>query len=93
MHMLRLGYQGRELMETGRISLPMREDERRRVFAVRKGEVEFNDVLTEIGELEQRLEDLLETSPLPAAPDYDRVNAFLVDAYNRFWSSPGRISR
>jgi uncharacterized protein len=87
MHMLRLGYQGRELMETGRISLPMREDERRRVFAVRKGEVEFNDVLTEIGELERRLEDLLETSPLPAAPDYDRVNAFLLKAHNVFWSS------
>lgn len=68
MHMLRLGYQGSELLESGRISLPMREEERRRVFAIRKGDVEFNDVLTEIGELEQRLEDLLDTSPLPPAP-------------------------
>jgi hypothetical protein len=85
MHMLRLGYQGRELLETGRISLPMREEERRRVFAVRKGEPEFNDVLTEIGELERRLEDLLGTSPLPPVPDYDRVNAFLVDAYRTAW--------
>jgi uncharacterized protein len=85
MHMLRLGYQGRELLETGRLSLPMREEERRRVFAVRKGEVAFNDVLTEIGELERRLEDLLETSPLPPLPDYDRVNAFLVEAYRSAW--------
>ena len=47
MHMLRLGYEGRELLETGRLSLPMREQERRRVFAVRRGEVPFNDVLTD----------------------------------------------
>jgi uncharacterized protein len=88
MHMLRLGYQGRELLETGRISLPMREEERRRVFAVRSGEVPFNDVLTEIGELEQALEDLCETSPLPVEPDGEAVNSFLVRAYERWWSAP-----
>jgi predicted nucleotidyltransferase len=86
MHMLRLGYQGRELLETGRISLPMREEERRRVFAVRSGAVAFNDVLTEIGALERALEDLLETSPLPPEPDYGPVNRFLVEAYRGSWS-------
>ena len=34
MHMLRPGYQGRELLETGGISPPMREHERQQVFAV-----------------------------------------------------------
>jgi predicted nucleotidyltransferase len=90
MHMLRLGYQGRELLKTGRISLPMREEERRRVFAVRSGEVEFNDVLTEIGDLEYTLGDLVETSPLPADPDYDAVNAFLVRAYEESWATRER---
>ena len=88
MHMLRLGYQGRELLETGRISLPMREEERKRVFAVRSGEVEFNDVLTEIGELEQALADLVENSPLPPEPDREQVDRFLVDAYGAFWRGP-----
>jgi predicted nucleotidyltransferase len=87
MHMLRLGYQGRELLETGRITLPMREEERRRVFAVRSGQVPFNDVLTEIDELERALEDLCETSPLPADADSERVNSFLVRAYRYAWSS------
>ena len=87
MHMLRLGYQGRELLETGRISLPMREHERQRVFAVRRGQVAFNDVLTEIGELERRLEDLLETSPLPPEPDRAAVDEFLVRAYREHWDS------
>jgi predicted nucleotidyltransferase len=87
MHMLRLGYQGRELLQTGRISLPMREHEREFVFAVRRGQVAFNGVLTEIGELERELEDLLETSPLPPQPDYGAVNEFLVRAYREFWDS------
>ncbi len=85
MHVLRLGYQGRELLQTCRISLPMREHERERVFAVRRGLVPLNDVLTEIGELERDLEDLLETSPLPPKPDYDAVDEFLVRAYREHW--------
>jgi predicted nucleotidyltransferase len=85
MHMLRLGYQGRELLETGRISLPMREAERTRVFAVRRGEVPFNDVLTEIGQLERDLTDLLDASPLAAVPDHAAVNDFLVRAHLSHW--------
>jgi predicted nucleotidyltransferase len=85
MHMLRLGYQGKELLESGRISLPMRETERQRVFAVRRGAVPFNDVLTEIGQLERELADLLETSPLPPAPDHAAVDEFLVTAYTQYW--------
>jgi predicted nucleotidyltransferase len=86
MHMVRLGYEGRELLETGRISLPMQEEERKRVFAVRSGKVPFNDVLTEIGELEQSLADLLESSPLPPEPDRKAVDRFLVDAYRTAWN-------
>jgi hypothetical protein len=37
------------------------EPERSGVSAVRRGEVTFNDLLTEIGELERDLGDLLET--------------------------------
>jgi uncharacterized protein len=87
MHMLRLGYQGRELLETGRISLPMREHERRRVFAVRRGELPLNDVIAEIGELERELEDLIETSRLPAEPDRVAVDEFLVRAYRQQWEA------
>jgi hypothetical protein len=87
MHMLRLGCQGRELLETGRLSLPMREEERRRVFAVRLGEMPFHDLLAEIGLLEQELADLMKTSPLPAEPDTDAVDSFLTRAYRLWWDS------
>ena len=86
-HMLRLGYQGVEFMETGRFTLPMRERERTRVMAVRRGEVDINAVLTETGELEARLKDLLDTSPLPEKPDTAAVEAWMVETYLEKWKA------
>lgn len=87
MHMLRLGFQGVEFLQTGRLTLPMREDERSFIYATRKGEISLNDVLTRAGELEREVEDLLDSSPLPARPDHERVNEWLVSAYMRAWQS------
>jgi predicted nucleotidyltransferase len=89
MHMLRLGYQGIEFLETGRLSLPMLPGPRETVYSVRKGETGLNEVLTLAGNLERRVEDLLDTSPLPAKPDFDTVNDWLVDAYRRAWDQGG----
>ena len=50
-HVLRLGYQGIEFLETGALTLPMREQERNRILAVRTGSVPFGDVLAEADEL------------------------------------------
>jgi predicted nucleotidyltransferase len=86
MHMLRLGFQGVEFLETGQLSLPMLPIARDFVYAVRKGEVELNEVLTRAGELERRVEDLLDTSPLPEKPNYDAVNAWLVETYCEGWN-------
>jgi CelD/BcsL family acetyltransferase involved in cellulose biosynthesis len=61
MHMLRLGYQGVEFLETGRITLPMPQEQWAFVFAVREGKVDLNDALTRAGELERSVEDLLES--------------------------------
>lgn len=87
MHMLRLGFQGIEFLETGVLTLPMPEEDRAFVYATRKGEVPLNDVLAAAGYNERRLEDLLDTSPLPEQPDYERVNDWLVSAYLRAWES------
>jgi len=85
MHALRLGYQGVELLETGRVTLPMPEPERSRVMAVRRGERSLDDTLVEIDEVERRLGAALESTALPDRPDDDAVNTFLVDAYRRAW--------
>ncbi|HVJ71623.1 MAG TPA: nucleotidyltransferase domain-containing protein [Sphingomicrobium sp.] len=86
-HMLRLGYQGVEFMETGRLTLPMPEVERERVRAVRRGEVSLNDVLTETGYLEVRLRDLYTTSPLPERPNTTRVEEWMLDTYYESWKA------
>lgn len=84
-HVLRLGYQGVEFMETGAITLPMKEPDRSRVMSVRKGEVGINDILTEAGELEQRLKNLLTTSPLPEEPDTETVERWMLKVYRDQW--------
>lgn len=85
MHALRLGYQGIELLEAGRVTLPMAEPERSRVMAVRLGERSFEETLAEIEDVERRLENALERTALPELPDRATVDAFLVGAYRRAW--------
>jgi predicted nucleotidyltransferase len=86
MHMLRLGYQGVEYLETGQITLPMPPEARAFCYATRLGEVSLNDVLTKTGELEVRLKDLAETSPWPAEANREAAQAFLEDTYFEWWT-------
>ena len=85
MHALRLGYQGIELLETGKVTLPMQEPERSRVMAVRRGERSFEEAIAEIDDVERRLAAALERTTLPDGPDDDAVNRFLVDSYREAW--------
>ncbi len=85
MHMLRLGFQGVELLTTGRLSLPMREPARSFLLDVRRGKVSEQDCLTRAGELEQELGDLATMSSLAEDPDEERVGNWVLDAYRRRW--------
>src|SRR5207302_10986937 len=51
MHAARLGYQGVELLDAGRVTLPMPEPERSSVMSVRRGERSFDEVIEEIAEV------------------------------------------
>ena len=86
-HMLRLGYQGVEFMETGALQLPMRDPERARVLAVRAGLATLQEVLTETGDVERRLKDLLDTSALPRHPDTESIEKFMLRAYREQWNA------
>ena len=85
MHVVRLGYQGIELMTTGRLTLPMAEPERARVMAIRRGEVPEDEVVAEVETVERTLVSAVADSPLPPQPDHVRVDAFLVDTYRDAW--------
>ncbi len=90
MHMLRLGFQGIELLETGRITLPIPEPDLTFLRQVRTGEAALPDVLATAEENERRLSELGETSPRPAEPDHETIDAWLVSAYRRCWASEAR---
>jgi uncharacterized protein len=87
MHMLRLGYQGVEFLETGRLTLPVREPIRSHLMDVRQGRSNLSEVLTECTQLEVRLGELLDSSPLPPEPDIKTVESFVMDAYAAAWAS------
>lgn len=87
MQVLRLGFQGRELLATGRISLPMEEDSRLLLRAVRSGEVSLQQVLETAGSLEREVKDLLTASPLSEHPNTELVEDWMITRYYESWKA------
>ena len=87
MHVLRLGFQGVDLLQTGKLTLPMKESERGFLLDVRQGKHTEQEVLTVAGALEKDLEDLLDTSPLLEEPNQEAVEEFMVNTYLQHWKS------
>ena len=87
-HALRLAYQGFEIASTGVLSLPLPDRERERVLAVKRGEVDRDEVSSEIARLEDAVRMLLDEdrSPLPETADLDRISAWAIHAQRRHWS-------
>lgn len=86
-HMLRLGFQGIEYMQTGRFTVPMSPLQRDEILAVRTGKRTKSEVLDAAQFLENVLKVSIAKSELPPEPDYTSVNRFLVDAYWEEWSA------
>lgn len=93
MHMLRLGFQGVELMQTGRLILPMQDPVRSYLMQVRKGELTINDVFTRAGELEGELKELKDSSTLPEHADRDSIEAWMRNMYFMNWSAAQPLAR
>ena len=85
MHVVRLGRQGIELMETRRLTLPMAEPERSRIMAIRTGDVPEAEVVAEVEQVEAELVKAIDESALPEEPDRAAIDAFIVDAYREAW--------
>jgi hypothetical protein len=86
-HALRLGLQGVTLATTGRLRLPMPDDERAVLLTVRRGEVSFGEALSLVDEQRERLDRIVARGAgvLPAEPDLARVDEWAVGAHQRFW--------
>lgn len=85
-HVVRLGLQGRELLMTGRLSLPMREDERALCVKVRTGGFSLAEVSEQIIAAERALDEAHAASPLPERPDTAAVEGWMLRTYAAFWS-------
>jgi predicted nucleotidyltransferase len=84
-HVVRLGYEGVEVMQTGRITLPMPEPSLTFCRDIRLGKVPLQDVLQKAGELERELKDLLDVSELPESPNRAVLESWMLDLYKRAW--------
>jgi len=87
-HMVRLGVQGVELLRTGRLTLPMPEPWRSDLTALRYGERSKEWALDAASEAEAELTALLDSSPLPAEPDREAADRWLIEAHREYWANP-----
>lgn len=84
MHMLRIGHQGIQLLETGTLTLPLPEPVRSHIRDVRFGVPTLEEIVAEGEELEARL-TAFTGADWPDTPDIARIDRFLVEAYREAW--------
>lgn len=80
-HIIRLGFQGRELLTTGRMTLPMVAAERDLVVAVRTGKYTLAQVSQLIIEAEEGIKRAAIETSLRPYPDREAVQEWMVDTY------------
>lgn len=87
MHAARLGYQGIELLRTGRLELPMgpMHDAGNWLRAVRRGEVPQDEWRTMVTQLDHELDILGTEENYNEGPDRAAINEFCLAAYRRWW--------
>lgn len=84
-HVVRLGLQGVELQETGKVVLPMEGTSRQNIIDIKQGKWSLDQVLQATGDLEQKLKDLIKDGPLQSTPDYLAVERWMQGVYWDTW--------
>lgn len=85
MHALRLGFEGIEMLETRKLTLPVAEPNLTTLRAVRTGQFTYAEALELIEGTEARLRMLLDTCLWNA--DVDAINRFMVRAHAEHWAA------
>ena len=92
-HILRLGFQGEELLLTGKITLPMSLSQRKIVVDCRRGKFSLIEVSEMIVDVKNRLKTAYVYSPLPEAPDKVAVESWMIKTYLKTWSGSNQRCR
>ena len=82
MHLLRLLLSGTTVLQEGVVAVDVREH-RERLLAVRSGRIRWQQVDEWRRELVAELDSALARTTLPAQPDYERADRFLIRARRR----------
>jgi hypothetical protein len=86
-HLIRLGYQGIEFLQTGKITLPLRGDQRQAVLDIRAGRWSEQEVIDMSTRLEGYMQGALEGTSLPEEPDHEGLSEWVVGAYRAKWAN------
>lgn len=84
-HVVRLGLQGVEFMTTGRMTLPMPPEQVALLLDIREGKFTQDEVVLLMENVERMLNNAIENSPLPGAPDYKTIAEFIRSAHEAAW--------
>lgn len=84
-HIVRLGLQGEELLMTGKMTLPMPQEQRELVLKVRTGGFSLAAVSEVIIDSEKRLQSAFEKSTLRLWPDKEVVEKWMLRTYLSAW--------
>lgn len=88
-HALRLAIQGKQLMDSQHIQLPMTPDDRQFLLAVRHGEFTREWVIDEVDRRIALLKTAIEMSRLPDDPDYPAINQWMASFQRHWWDKNG----
>ncbi len=90
-HMVRLGWQGEELMVTGTLTLPVPEPQRAWLMDLREGKHTMKEAVHEATTAARRIQAAIRTSPLRQAPDEGQIDQWLARAHLQVWASRAMI--
>jgi len=80
MHLIRLLISGITLLREARVPVRVDDSLREKLLTIKRGEMPWEQADAWRLQLHAEFDAALPTSPLPERPDYERVNAFLVQA-------------
>jgi len=84
-HMVRLGIQGIQMMETGKLELPMNERHIDFLMSIRNGSHNKESMLQSSYEIEEKLLKAIEDTELPDEPNVEAINGLLHTIYETEW--------
>jgi predicted nucleotidyltransferase len=90
-HAVRLGIQCVEMVETGRITLPIPEPDRTWLLELREGKHTLAEALDRMAQSEARVHAAILAEQLRPEPDRKAIDRWLTDTYLAYWDQAGML--